>query len=312
MGQLNNLDVIFLIIVGISALVGIARGMTKELLSILGWILAAAALFYIVPIIDPMTQQYVESKILSSVVSGLIVLICFCIVWILTVDRLSSVVRTSKLSAIDRVLGFAFGLARGVLIVVLVALMISSIIPEESKKGIFAESQYFGVASANAEPLKKMIPQSWIETFEAKSESLGFGKKAEEQKENQDDQKENPDDQKVESADETQNEVGKDSETSTEDEKKPTVSEKGGEIAENLKMLKKNGEELFNELAQPKPAANGEGDINGGKANSSDLDRLLDVLEDRVVIETKDASAEANEEVKEIKIKENVADPVKR
>ena len=40
MEQLNNLDVIFLIIVGISALVGIARGMTKEFLSILGWILA--------------------------------------------------------------------------------------------------------------------------------------------------------------------------------------------------------------------------------------------------------------------------------
>ena len=36
MEQLNNLDVIFLIIIGISALVGIARGMTKEILSITG------------------------------------------------------------------------------------------------------------------------------------------------------------------------------------------------------------------------------------------------------------------------------------
>ena len=38
MEQLNNLDVVFLIITGVSELVGIARGMTKELLSLAGWI----------------------------------------------------------------------------------------------------------------------------------------------------------------------------------------------------------------------------------------------------------------------------------
>ena len=80
MEQLNNLDVVFLIIVGISALVGIARGMTKEILSITGWGLAAAALYFLVPIVDPIMQQYIASKLLSSIVSGMAVLIVFCIV----------------------------------------------------------------------------------------------------------------------------------------------------------------------------------------------------------------------------------------
>lgn len=303
MEQLNNLDVIFLIIVGISALVGIARGMTKEFLSVLGWILAAASVFYLVPIVDPMMQKYVESKILSSIVSGLFVLICFCIVWILTVDRLSAVVRTSKLSAIDRILGFAFGMARGVLIVVLIALMISSIIPEESKKGIFAESQYFNVASANAEPLKKMIPQSWIDAFEAKSESLGFGRKDEAKAEKE---------TKSADQDETKKEESNKDKSDEAKPEKKGVLEKSGELAENLKMLKKNGEELFNELAQPKPAANnndGSGDAEA--APSSDLDRLLDVLEDRIVSEDTEPKDKAKDDAPLV-LKEGVADPVSR
>ena len=47
MEQLNNLDVVFLVIVGVSALVALARGVTKELLSITGWILAAVSVYYL-------------------------------------------------------------------------------------------------------------------------------------------------------------------------------------------------------------------------------------------------------------------------
>ena len=159
MEQLNNLDVIFLIIVGISSLVGIARGMTKELLSITGWVLAALAMIYLVPMVNPITKQYVASDWLSNLVSGMVILVVFCLVWILIVDKLSVVIRASKLSALDRIFGFVFGAARGVLIVVLVVMMISTIVQEESKKGIFAESKYFQLANNNVEPLKKMIPQ---------------------------------------------------------------------------------------------------------------------------------------------------------
>ena len=174
MEQLNNLDVTFLIIIGISALVGIARGMTKEILSITGWVLAAAAVFYIVPLLNPMMEQHIASKILASVVSGMIVLIVFSLIWVLTVDKIASVIRLSKLSYLDRLFGFMFGAARGIVIVILVALMVNTLLPEEAKKGVFAESQYFEIASQNAEPLKELIPESWIERFKAKTESLGL------------------------------------------------------------------------------------------------------------------------------------------
>lgn len=292
MEQLNNLDVVFLIIVGISALVGIARGMTKEILSILGWVLAAAAVFYLVPLINPIMEQYIASKMLASIVSGLAVLIVFCIFWILTADRLGSVVRASRLSALDRILGFVFGAARGVLIVILVALMITTIIPEQSKEGMFKDSRYFKLASDSAEPLKNLVPDSVIDSFKAKTEEFVLLKGDKDKDKTQ-----------------TQaNEDKKEEKSASEATKQePTLSEKlqqAAEAVDNLQTLKKNGEELFNELAQPKTAGNS---ADTADDLSSDLDMLLDVLEDRMVT-TDEKTSEMKSESQEIL--ENVKDKV--
>ncbi len=327
MEQLNNLDVVFLIITGVSALVGIARGMTKELLSLAGWILAAVAVFYMTPLLDPVMQKYIASKVLASVVSGMIILIVFCVVWILTVDKIASVIRSSKLSALDRVLGFAFGMVRGIIIVILIAMMLTTLIPEESKKGVFAESKYFNEASECAEPLMAMIPQSWIDQFKAKSESLGFGS-AEDKEKAKEDSKEEGKEVKEETKEGKDTEVKEKKEASetakTENPKKEESkeAEKATEeksdgsksedivnpfdlIDSNLEMLQKSGEELFNQLAQPKTAGEEESGETALEGMSSDLDKLLDVLEDRVVItdaetpEMKSETQEITEKVKE-------------
>lgn len=284
MEQLNNLDVVFLIIVGISALVGIARGMTKELLSIAGWVLAAAAVFYLVPIVEPMMAKYIASKLLANIVSGLAILIVFCIFWILTADRLGSVVRSSRLSALDRILGFVFGAARGALIVILVALLISTIIPEESKKGMFKDSQYFQLASNSAEPLKKLVPSDWFEKMKAKTEEMVAIKPKDESE--QDNAKA---DEKAVSSDASEVKEEK-SEESLGDKLK-----KAADAVDNLKALQKSGEELFNELAQPKTAS----ESSDEEDLSSDLDKLLDVLEDRMVT-TDETTPEMKSETQEI------------
>ena len=284
MEQLNNLDVVFLIIVGISALVGIARGMTKELLSIAGWVLAAAAVFYLVPVVEPMMAKYIASKLLANIVSGLAILIVFCIFWILTADRLGSMVRSSRLSALDRILGFVFGAARGALIVILLALLINTIIPEESKKGMFKDSQYFQIASNSAEPLKKLVPSDWFEKMKAKTEEMvAINSKDDSEKDSA------KTDEKVVSSDASEVKEEKN------DESLSDKLKKAADAVDNLKALQKSGEELFNELAQPKTASESsdEDDL------SSDLDKLLDVLEDRMVT-TDETTPEMKSETQEI------------
>ncbi len=224
MEQLNNLDVVFLVIVGVSALVAIARGVTKELLSITGWILAAVSVYYLLPVVDPIMQKYIASKVLSNLVSGMVILILFCIFWVLAVDKISTQIRFSKLSSLDRILGFIFGIFRGVIIVILLQIMISSLIPEESQKGVFAESRYFKLAGDAAGPIKSLIPEKWFEDLKAKGEGLGLGADKSEEKSEDD----------------------KSKDKNTEAQSKAVDIDAAGDV------LKKSGEELFNKLVQPK------------------------------------------------------------
>lgn len=289
MEQLNNLDVIFLIIVGISALVGIARGMTKELLSVIGWVLAAAALFYLIPLINPYTKNYVASDLLASIVSGLGILLVFCIIWILTVDKLSALIRSSKLSALDRLFGFVFGTARGVLIVVLIALLISTLMPEDSKKGVFEKSVLFAQANSCIEPLKEMIPQSLVDEFKAQSERLGIGKKKQ-QEENVESEAKSAQENKSGDTDKTLPASKSIEQSGDKKDSDDAKTEKSGlretlqNIDNNIDVLQKNGEVLFNQLAQPK-TADGSKSENSDTVDDlvSDLDKLLDVLEDKMV-----------------------------
>lgn len=280
MEQLNNLDVVFLVIVGVSALVAIARGVTKELLSITGWILAAVSVYYLLPVVDPIMQKYIASEVLSNLVSGMVILILFCIFWVLAVDKISTQIRFSKLSSLDRILGFIFGIFRGVIIVILLQIMISSLIPEESQKGVFAESRYFKLAGDAAGPIKSLIPEKWFEDLKAKGEGLGLGADKTEEKSEDD----------------------KSKDKNTEAQSKAVDIDVAGDV------LKKSGEELFNKLVQPKVEGEAKAQDEGYKKDeTSDLDKLMDELEDKVVT-TDDNTASAKEKApKEIKkIDENL------
>ena len=278
MEQLNNLDVVFLVIVGVSALVAIARGVTKELLSITGWILAAVSVYYLLPVVDPIMQKYIASEVLSNLVSGMVILIMFCIFWVLAADKISTQIRFSKLSSLDRILGFIFGIFRGVIIVILLQIMISSLIPEESQKGVFAESRYFKLAGDAAGPIKGLIPEKWFDDLKAKGESLGLGAaKIEEKSE----------------GDKAQN---------TEEKAVDNTAGINGEV------LKKSGEELFNKLVQPKVDGETKTQDKGyEKEETSDLDKLMDELEDKVVTTDENAVPAKDSAPKEIKsIDENL------
>lgn len=281
MEQLNNLDVVFLVIVGVSALVAIARGVTKELLSIIGWVLAGVSVYYLLPVVDPIMKKYIASEVLSGLVSGMVILIMFCIFWVLAADKISTQIRFSKLSALDRILGFIFGIFRGVVIVILLQIMISSLIPEESQKGVFAESRYFKLAGDAAGPIKGLIPEKWFDDLKAKGETLGVVAAKTDEK--------------------VDEEKAKDEE--------PSSAEKLNKATDAASdVLKKSGEELFNKLVQPKVEGEAEAKEGGYKKDeTSDLDKLMDELEDKVVTTDESSSPVKEGKPQEIKkIDENL------
>ena len=127
------LDVLLLVVMLISGLLAMIRGFMREILSIAAWIIAAIVTLYAYPKVLPIAQGYFSSTIVSTGIAvGGVFLLTLLIVSIITV-RISDLVLDSRIGALDRTLGFLFGLGRGLIIVVVAFLFFAWLVPDRSQ-----------------------------------------------------------------------------------------------------------------------------------------------------------------------------------
>ena len=183
---MNNVDVIILIIMGISALIALNRGLVKEVLSIIGWVFAIIAIIYLLPIFEPIIEEYVVGGWMSSVVTAALILIVFMLLWYFATTGLIKDIRNSKLSTADRILGLFFGIARAFLLVVLFNIMIGWMMPEKTQPEVLQESKYFQLAGKFAKPLEEMLPEETLVDIKEKARTWGEKRSEEEDKDEED------------------------------------------------------------------------------------------------------------------------------
>lgn len=169
MQELNNLDIIILITIGVSALIALSRGLIKEVLSIVGWVLGTAAVIYLLPLVMPFAKNYINNGYIAGAVSSLCILILFFIVWIYSTSGVVSKIRSSKLNGMDRLLGLFFGIARAFLLVVLFYILVNWVIPEDKQSNVITQSRYFQKAGAFAKPIEELIPEETIKLIKEKA-----------------------------------------------------------------------------------------------------------------------------------------------
>jgi membrane protein required for colicin V production len=113
------LDLVVLGVVLISALLAAVRGFTREVLAIVAWVTAAIAAWYLHPLFLPHLRPYIpnDSVRLAAAIGGVFI-VTLIIVSIITV-KISDLILDSRIGALDRTMGFAFGAARGLLLCVI-------------------------------------------------------------------------------------------------------------------------------------------------------------------------------------------------
>jgi membrane protein required for colicin V production len=108
----------------VSAFLAYNRGFTRELFAIGGWILAALAAFYFAPMVEPLIRELpvvgerlADSCIISMIVAFTLVVALALLVLAVFTPIFASIVLESALGPVDRVLGFLFGVARGIALI---------------------------------------------------------------------------------------------------------------------------------------------------------------------------------------------------
>jgi len=153
------LDIVLIVVMLISGLLAMVRGFMREVLSIAAWVLAAGATVYSYAKLLPYAKQYFNNDVVATVVVvGGVFLLTLLVVSIFTV-RFSDMVLDSRVGALDRTLGFLFGLARGLVIVVVAFLFFNWLVPDRSQPEWVKNAKSLVVLKNTGDKLMSMLPE---------------------------------------------------------------------------------------------------------------------------------------------------------
>ncbi|HUC50261.1 MAG TPA: CvpA family protein [Xanthobacteraceae bacterium] len=155
---ISLLDIILLVVMLISGLLAMVRGFMREVLSIAAWVLAAGATLYSYGKLLPLAKQYFNNDIVAAVaVVGGVFLLTLLVVSVLTI-RVSDMVLDSRVGALDRTLGFLFGLGRGLIIVVIAFQFFTWLVPDRSQPDWVKSAKSRVVLAGAGQWLMSMLP----------------------------------------------------------------------------------------------------------------------------------------------------------
>ena len=120
---MSYLDYCFIFIISLSLLVGFYRGFTRELLSLIGWVLA----FYFANLFSGDLLKYVPFEFGERINFIIIYMVIFVIILLLAAfvaSLLNSLIKNVGLGFLNIIMGSIFGFMRGILITFIIIFFI--------------------------------------------------------------------------------------------------------------------------------------------------------------------------------------------
>src|ERR1700757_2566385 len=154
------LDIVLIAVMLIVGLLAMVRGFMREVLSITAWLLAAAATLYAYAKLLPFAKQYFNNDIVAAVaVVGGVFLVTLLVVSVVTI-RISDMVLDSRVGALDRTLGFLFGLARGFLVVLVAFVFFNWLVAENSQPPWVKNAKSLTILKSAGDSLRSILPDN--------------------------------------------------------------------------------------------------------------------------------------------------------
>lgn len=116
-------DITALAIVGVSILLGVMRGLVKEVMALMSWVLAfVAARQFAASAATFLPQTVQPAELRLAIGFALLLLASLVVLWIVSL-LLTEVIQALGLTSVNRSAGALFGLLRGLLIVVVTVMV---------------------------------------------------------------------------------------------------------------------------------------------------------------------------------------------
>ncbi len=124
--MLNILDIIIIAIITTSGLIGVFRGLVREIMSLVGWIVSAWLAWRFANVFASVFDSVIQSADVRKAAAFILIFLLSLLLFALISFFISKVMNKSPLKGMDRTLGMIFGLLRGVIIVAILVILIQS------------------------------------------------------------------------------------------------------------------------------------------------------------------------------------------
>jgi membrane protein required for colicin V production len=140
---------------------GLSSGFIHSVLFIGSWILAGAGAWRFTPYLQEEVQQYVASEQIAYFATLLGTFVVLLIVLTLFASAIGRVVRTSSIRVPDKVIGMAFGVVCGLIVLATAFLLYTYIVKPATLPPIIANARLFPLVKEAAELIEPQLPEAF-------------------------------------------------------------------------------------------------------------------------------------------------------
>jgi len=137
---INPADLAVIVVLLLAALLAFTRGMVAEVLSVAAWVGAALITLNALPHVLPIAQTYIHVEMAAYAASAVALFVVSLVVLTILGRVVSRGVQNSGLSALDRSLGFVFGLLKGAILASVAYLFFAWLVPNPAEHPAWLQS----------------------------------------------------------------------------------------------------------------------------------------------------------------------------
>ena len=161
---LNELDYVFLVVVGLSGLMAVLRGFLSEIIGLLGWVSAFLAASRFSGTVSPYLDQWIHQPSITGPLAFGLIFIATLVLFGLLGKLLKHLAGQVGLSTSDRILGLGFGLVRGVFILMMGFVLFQSFFQGREPPEMVRQSQLSPYLTQGTDWTMEHLPPGWALT----------------------------------------------------------------------------------------------------------------------------------------------------
>jgi len=160
-GSIPVFDIVVFTILGLSALLGFVRGITREIFGIFSWSGAGAATYFGYPYAKGFAGTYIKNPQIAEYATYAAMFIALLVIFSILSHILSTLIKNSVFGGVDRSLGFGFGLVRAVLLLAVLDLGMGVFLTRNAPPEFLQNTKTLSHLHYLGDQLISAIPEKW-------------------------------------------------------------------------------------------------------------------------------------------------------